>query len=289
MTASTTWPTEVIEHATRRDLLLIVGAGISASCVNDLGKSPPPWSSLILDVADRIAVGDRRSELESLVGQDRLLEAAELLKLDASNRSRQQDMFGAIKDAVDGPHGHSFLGSEWHEALVRAEPKVIVTTNYDKIVERATSSGYVVHDYLSSTVGADVRRRYPVLLKLHGSVDHVDGMVLSRRDYTDVRHRGSHAMDVLHALLLTRPALLLGYRLHDPDLQLVLENIFGAQRQTPPHYMLAGDDMPDYERRVLEYSYGVTVIPYTAGDHSDALAKFSELSELVASTPPPST
>ena len=197
-----------------------------------------------------------------------------------------QDMYSAIKELVDGPRADPFSGSEWHEAIVKAEPRVIVTTNYDKIIERATAAGYNVHEYTSLTVAADVRRDYPLLLKIHGSVDRVEGLVLSRRDYTDVRRDGAHAMETLHALLLTRPALLVGYRLHDPDLQLILENIFGGQNQTPAHYMLAADNLPDYERDVLTHSYGVNVIPYPAGDHAEALQRFQVLADQVAATPP---
>ncbi|MGW5341061.1 SIR2 family NAD-dependent protein deacylase [Rhodococcus pyridinivorans] len=231
-------------------------------------------------------MGTRRAELDALIDHDRLLEAAELLKIDAGRRARQHDMLSAIKDLVDGERGDAFHGSEWHEAIVRAEPRVIVTTNYDKIIERATSSGYVVHEYVSNSIAADIRRDYPVLIKVHGTIDRMDGIVLSRRDYTDVRRSGSHAMETLHALLLTRPALLLGYRLHDPDLQLILENIFGGRKQIPAHYMLAPDDIPDYERDVLTYSYGVNVIPYRSGDHEEALGLFKRLSDQVAATPP---
>ncbi|WP_282818521.1 SIR2 family NAD-dependent protein deacylase [Curtobacterium flaccumfaciens] len=287
MSRSDVWPQEVIDHATRRNLILLVGAGISASCSNDKGDSPPNWPKLILDAAQRIGMGDRLDELKALIAQERLLEAAELLKLDAATRSRTQDLFRAMKEAVDGSYGHLYEGGAWHESIVRAEPKVIVTTNYDKIIERATSSGYTVHEYDSSSIAADVRRDYPVLLKIHGSVDHVEDMVLSRRDYTDVRHKGAHAMEVLHALLLTRPCLLIGYRLHDPDLQLILENIFGSQTQVPAHYMLVSDEMPDYEREVLRYSYGVNVITYPEGEHSVALEYFDELAAMVAATPPP--
>jgi SIR2-like domain len=286
VSASEHWPHEVIDHAKRRNLMLFVGAGVSASCRNDRGQRPPGWADLLVRVADRIGMGRRRAEMNDLIRQDRLLEAAELLKIDAGNRSRLQDMFSVLKESVDGAAGHLFPGSEWHEAIVRAEPQVIVTTNYDKIIERATSSGYVVHEYNSPAVAADVRRNYPLLLKIHGTIDRVEGIVLSRRDYTDVRRQGTHAMETLHALLLTRPALLLGYRLRDPDLQLILENIFGGQNQTPAHYMLAPDDMPDYERDVLTYSYGVTVIPYPSGDHAEALRRFQELADLVAATPP---
>ncbi|WP_157103735.1 SIR2 family NAD-dependent protein deacylase [Nocardia harenae] len=286
MSSISEWPNEVITHAVRRNLTIFVGAGISASCTNTAGKNPPSWPDLLRKVADQISVDERRTELDTLIENSRLVEAAELLKIDARSRSRDQDMLSAIKALVDGERGNLFTGSKWHEAIVRAEPQVIVTTNYDKILERATFSGYAVHEYTSKTVAADVRRDTPVLLKIHGSVDRIEDIVLSRRDYTDVRSNGAHAMETLHALLLTRPALLLGYRLHDPDIQLILENIFGSRNQTPAHYMLAPSSIPDYERDVLTYSYGVNVIPYPDGDYAEALRLFETLADQVAATPP---
>lgn len=230
---------------------------------------------------------ERLAELDLLIKEHRLLEAAELLRFDAAERSRTQDLHNAIVEAVDGPNGHPFVSNPWHEAIVAVEPSVIVTTNFDKIIERATSSGYNVHSYSSTSVAADIRRGTPVLLKIHGSRDQVEELILSRRDFTRVRMNGTHVFEVLHALLLTRPALFIGYSLRDPDLQLVLENVLGGRGETPPHYMLTSGDIPDYERRVLEHSYGVTPIGYEAGDHADALRKFQELAAEVAATPPP--
>lgn len=74
-----------------------------------------------------------------------------------------------------------------------------------------------MHEYPSDRVAGDVRRTVPVLLKIHGNVDNIEDIVLTRTDYTSLRVNGTQALRVLEALLLTRTALLLGYSLRDPD------------------------------------------------------------------------
>lgn len=285
MTAPQSWPAEVVDQAVRRNLIIVVGAGVSASCSNAAGQRPLPWAELLAGLVDKLALTERGGEIRELVRQERLLDAAELLRQEARRLGRLQDLHKHIQTAVDGKQPDNYPGSEWHEAIVRMEPATIVTTNYDKIIERATNSGYSSHDYKSEGLAGDVRRGAPTLLKIHGTVDRIEDIVLSRTDYTRARLHGMQAMRVLQALLLTRPALLLGYRLRDPDIQLLLENVFGGRGETPAHFMLAPDSLPDYERDILEYSYGVSAITYS-GSHEAALDMVKRLAEAVESTRP---
>jgi hypothetical protein len=275
-----TWPEEVIEQAVKRNLVIVVGAGVSASCSNGAGDRPPAWDKLLTDLVSRLGLTDRGDEIADLVDKDRLLDAAELLRQECARLSKMQDLHKAIKVAVDGKASDPFLGSLWHESIVRLDPSTIVTTNYDKIIERATSNAYNQHDFRSTSVAGDVRRGEPTLLKIHGTVDHIESIVLARTDYTRVRLHGAHAMQVLQALFLTRPALLLGYRLRDPDIQLLLENVFGGRGDTPAHFMLTSEAIPDYEREVLKYSYGVSAVTYS-GSHEEGLTMLQGLAEVV--------
>jgi hypothetical protein len=238
-------------------------------------------------LADKLGLVVRKDEIAELISRERLLDAAELVRHEATKLNKLQDMHKAIRLAVDGPVGDSFPGSEWHETLVRLEPNVIVTTNYDKIIERATNSGYQRHTYRSGTgLAADIRRGDEVLLKIHGTVDDIEQIILTRTDYTRVRVEGRESMEVLQALFMTHPALFLGYGLRDPDIQLLLENVLGARGSAPPHYMLAPNSMPDFERDVLQFSYGVTVIPYDASNHGAGLELLKELASLVENSAP---
>jgi hypothetical protein len=283
VTTLSSWPEEVIDQAVERNLILVVGAGVSASCSNEAGHTPPQWNTLLLDLVEKLALTERGPEIDELVNQGRLLDAAELLRQEANRLGKLQDLHKQIQVAVDGKHPDNYQGSEWHAAIVRMEPTTIVTTNYDKIIERATSNGYNSHDYKSEALAGDIRRGVPTLLKIHGTVDQIEGIVLSRTDYTRARLHGVHAMRVLQALFLTRPALLLGYRLRDPDIQLLLENVFGGRGETPAHFMLAPESLPDYERDVLRYSYGVNAITY-AGSHDAALDMLKQLADIVENT-----
>lgn len=279
------WPEDVVEQALKRNLVVLVGAGVSVSCVRD-GIHPPGWKKLLQGLVDRLGIADRKAEIDVLLNANRLLDAAELVKLEAKRLSREQDFFNFIRSAVDGKVGSNFEGSDWHEAIVRLEPDLIVTTNYDKILERSTSGGYSTHTYESERVAGDVRRRVPTLLKIHGSVDHIEDTILTRTDFTRLRLHGVHALSVLQALFLTRTVLLLGYSLGDPDIQLLFENVLGGRNESPAHYMLTQDSLPDYERDVLRFSYGVTPITYTAGQHHEGLSTLQALADLVQSAGP---
>lgn len=275
------WPEEVVEQAVAGNLILVIGAGVSASSqLPSTGERPPKWDKLLLDAIPKLGGSPRGSEIEKLISEHRLLDAAELLRQEAKRLGKGNDFNKYISVAVDGKLGGNYGGSSWHEALVRLEPNIIVTTNYDRILERATKNGYNTHGYDSDRIAGDVRRGLPTLLKIHGTVDKIEDVILSRTDYTRLRTQGAHALGVLQALFLTRPALLLGYTLRDPDIQLLLENVFGGRNELAAHYMLAPDSLPDYEQDVLRYSYGVNVVTYVGG-HDEGLKMLEDLADAV--------
>lgn len=276
------WPSDVVDQAVRRNLVIVVGAGVSASCERN-GVNPPDWRDLLGGLQSHLGLAGS-DEIDSLLSAHRMLDAAALIKHEALKSSKLQSFYNYLREAVDGKVGNQFLGSSWHEAIVRLEPDLIVTTNYDKILERATSDGYSTHAFDSDRVAGDIRRRVPTLLKIHGTVDKIEDVVLTRSDYTRLRLRGVHALSVLQAALLARTALLLGYSVGDPDIQLLFENVLGGGSEAPAHYMLAEDSLPEYERHVLSYSYGITPLTYAEGNHDAGLAALQELAELVQSS-----
>lgn len=278
------WPSDLSEQAVRRNLVIFVGAGVSASCERD-GRRPPSWSKLLSDLQGHLGMNDN-SEIGSLLVSNRMLDAAALIKHEATRTSRLQDFFNFLRTAVDGRPGHQFAGSAWHEAIVRLEPDLLVTTNYDKILERATSDGFSTHSFDSERIAGEIRRRVPTLMKVHGTIDKIEDVILTRADYTRLRLHGVHALSVLQALLLTRTALLVGYSLGDPDIQLLFENVLGGGTEAPAHYMLTEDSLPEYERDVLRYSYGITPLTYAAGNHADALLALQQLADLVQGSQP---
>lgn len=161
------------------------------------------------------------------------------------------------------------------------EPEVVVTTNYDRVIERATRNGYNVHSYESSTLGRDVRSGTPVLVKVHGTVDSASKIILTRSDYSRLRREGAHALEVLQALFLTRTALFVGYSFSDPDIHLLLENVLGARGDVAAHYLLTSDTIPLHQRDVYKYCYGTAVVTFGKQDYKEMNRMLELLAEAV--------
>lgn len=285
----TEWPDAVVKAARNRTLVLFVGAGVSASCRNDQGKTPPTWPQLLCSLADSVQLreADRRA-FEELVEARQLLDAAELLKFTAKQTGRIADFTRKLTEEVQGNNRHPFHSSEWHSAIASIDPAVIVTTNYDKIMENAPELNYMVTTYASPDVDSHVRLAEPVIIKLHGSVDEPSGTILTRSDYTYLHSKGSLALSLVQALAMTRTLLFVGYSLSDPDLQVLLQNVFAGRHDynVSPHYILMSDTSPDHKKEVFLRCYGTNAIIYDNSTSDHGLSVLQKLGNLLSSGPP---
>lgn len=273
----------MINALSRNDLVIVIGAGVSINSQNSGAESPPGWKDLIIQL-ESVARGNGETDpnLQKLIDAGSLLEAAERVVARAHQSGRIRDVQLKLKVLTDGGSAagggrDNFLPNAWHDAILMLEPTVIITTNYDRLIERASQSGYQVHNYLSETVGQEVRRGEPILVKIHGSVDDLQNIVLTQSDYSRMHIRGRHALDVVQALFLTRVVLFIGYSIGDPDIRLLLQNTVGGRGQIPSHYMLT-TRVDEFQRQMLTDAFGIIPIEYdTTGDHSEGLAMLQEL------------
>jgi hypothetical protein len=216
-------------------------------------------------------------EAASLISKDQFLEAAQVIQELAHLQGLGQQFLGTITRAVEGPAGDRFEKNELHDSLLDLDPNIIVTTNYDRLVERASRSGFNVHPYSSRTVGSDLRLGSPLLLKIHGSVDSPQDMILTRTDFAKIRREGKHALDALQALFFTRTTLFVGYGFADPDLHLLLENAVGPIGGPPGHYWLTDDGIPAHMIRIARDCYGTQPILYQKGQYGQVVEAVAAL------------
>jgi hypothetical protein len=219
-----------------------------------------------------------------MVETGNLLDAAELLRASTEQAGKLNDYFSELVSAVDGSgagKGGHFAPRELHSELMRLDPRVVVTTNYDRIFERASGSGFKVHSHDSTSIGSELRGGSPLLIKLHGSVDNSEDMIITRTDYSRVRRNGAHALSTVQSLLMTRPAVFVGYGFRDPDMLLLLENVVGNQHSAPSHYLLTGDDIPKHAESMYATCYGTATVKFRAQDFVDMEHAISEFGDLV--------
>lgn len=279
-----TWPEALIDRLAADDCVVFVGAGVSSNSANSAGDHPPRWRALLEDLIARFTKGNAAAErrAKQYVRSGDYLGAAEYIAHLCEKQGLLSDFRERIVTVTDGSEDGTdpFQGNELHSCLSDLNPRILVTTNYDKILERHFQNGYRLKQFNEADIAATIRRGRSVLLKLHGTMDSASSTILTRTDFARLRRDGAHALETLSALLLTRTVLFLGYSLDDPDLRLLLENLFGAQGQQPGHYLLTSDSVEDADREVLKSVYGVELLTYH-GDHYAATKE--SLAELVVS------
>jgi len=275
------WPRPLIDRIAGNQWVLFLGSGVSVSCENDAGDSPPHWTGLLTQLCSMINDGGLKQIGEDLIGRGELLPAADHIRYTLDQEHNIDGYLQAVRTAVDGPAGDKYKPSTLFDVLLSLDPRVVFTTNYDKLFEIASLNGFATHTFNSTGLSHDLRRGEPVLVKLHGSTNSINEIVLTRTDYARVAQAGRQVFDALAALSLTSTILFVGYSLDDPDIQLVLQAVGRPGMSPEAHFMLAPQPASPSRIPVFRESFGVSVLPYPAGDHAQAGTALEELSALV--------
>lgn len=203
---------ELANKAASDQLVLFMGAGTG------IGAGLPTWDDLLDHLARKAGLTpEERGELSKLDPRD----SAEVLvrrfgKPELLRREITAELEGDRVSVL-----HQLLASlPVHEAL---------TTNYDDRFERswrAAGRDPAVLPEQGTAEGPDW------LLKLHGSVTAPtsDQMVLSRADYLRFEGDGVALAGLVHAMLLTRHILFVGYSLRDDNFHRIVHQVRSAVR-----------------------------------------------------------
>lgn len=262
----TKWPETLLNRILADDWALVIGAGLSRHASNG-SDSPVTWKQLIEQLSAAFTAGESRNLVDELLRLGQYLDAAEVVKQSAVAAGKENDFRAMIRTATDGPAGAAFKASDLHKQIINElAPSLIITTNYDALIERASDHGYSVHRPGDLNLGSDVRTGTPALVKPHGTVDDLSNIVLTRSDYATIRHRATELYSVMEAVFLTKTCLFIGYSFQDPDLMLLLENSFGGVNRAGAHYWLAPSNGPLYLQRLFQQHYGVEMITYDPRD-----------------------
>ncbi len=245
-------------------VVLFVGAGLSAQA------GLPTWRALLKDVVEATIqethpTPEARAELGRMLEDGKLLEIAD-----------------HCKDRL-GPGGYtSFLAErladagrpvpEVHRLAMRLPFAAWVTTNYDKLLERAFAEtrGGLPKTLTSRDTEALGRLLFdsaPFILKAHGDLDKPDSLVFTSRDYRDLIHGNAAFSTAFSAILLTHSLLFVGYSLGDPDFNLLMDRqLLTFRGFVPERYAIMGG-LGKVEEEYLWRVGQIRVIPYPQGQH----------------------
>lgn len=270
-------------------LCLFVGAGVSAGCRTQKGDAPATWEALIDELAAEFEVTDLDETLT-------LLEKAELIDRARKAAAITDDQFSRIvATKVDFIDGEYVQKSKVHETIADIEPNLIITTNYDRVLERYLNEsddvGFNVWSYPGRVdqitarsqcspedeLGDFIRSGSPLIVKLHGGVpdigphetpsatDHGNSdLVFSYRSYREAYSPSSEIPAFLRSIFVNFQVVFIGYSLRDEVLKDILDSVGSLKGNRFRHIVLQKDDsvVPEVYREAFEESYGVIVGNY---------------------------
>lgn len=229
------WPENLIEEIAYDRVVFFIGAGISATARNDQEEAPMRWKEF-LEAAIALIDSEKVREIEFI--REMISQSNYLLALQAIYDSCDHGEYARfIRSSYSRPN---YKASVTHELMKEIGCKIVVTTNFDKIYENLCNEhGYTVAQYTETKkILANLKSTENLIIKAHGTVDDVDNMVFTQRQYYDAKKNHPQFYEVLKALFLTKTVIFLGYSMNDPDINLILETVANTSSPSSPNYIV---------------------------------------------------
>lgn len=276
-------PQELIQKLVDDRCVAFIGAGLSA------GAGLPLWDKLLIQmiewsVSHHIPLPDI-AELHRLIEEKDFLTVADVVTEEMGDGRFREFMTTTFRRP-------DLLPTELHKLLPQIPFASILTSNYDKLIESA---------YTTALNGASVPVFTPLdnpelagtlqksefhILKTHGTIDRINSIVLSRRQYHQLMHANQAYKIYMQQILLSKSILFLGFSLTDPDLLLILDELRVCFRDdTPPHFALMDKmRLSPIKAERFRRDYNFNIIEYLPS--SDSHPEVTEfLQQLINRTP----
>ncbi|KZF16974.1 SIR2 family NAD-dependent protein deacylase [Rhodococcus sp. EPR-134] len=286
MTKHTDFPQNLVTELAERRCIIFLGAGASVREVKQAGVDssflPPLWSGLLDEMLTDVTDTAIKTKATELSDQGRALDCAQIIR-DSIGESKYSSL---IRRVFQTP---GYSESDIHREVLRLDPKIVFTTNYDDIYERycqrgeaGASGAFKVSRYYDPHLVDDLRTDRRLIVKLHGCVSDPAKTVLTRRDCYNARAGNSGFFHVIEALMLTSTILFVGCSIDaDPHLKLFLEWASMVTPQTLPHYAITSDEWSDPIERAISETFSMDFIVYKAGQHSQVPILLRDLANSV--------
>lgn len=279
MEPSKPFNSDLVEDAARRRLVLFVGSGVSASAITRQRRRMKQWPQFIKFAARR--VGDKQTQelINKYIRQSELPLAAELLKESLSPED--------WRDIIHKEFGQVAEPSDLHRAIVRLNQRIIVTTNFDALLENAWNDPALVSTHyptvitkLDSEIFKVLRDDQNYLIKLHGSVNEPGSIVFAKSDYMKYAYGNWAYAKMIETLLLTHTFLFLGFSMNDPSISYLVEMHAQSYPGNRPHYIfLPGPISPQIEA-ITKRLRRLFIMPYSPENgHKELVTRITELAD----------
>lgn len=272
MPKTPTFNADLVADIANRKVVVFIGAGASKWAKPHSGNNFKDWSTFLDHAAKSTPPRIRRLVKERLEAKDYLI-ASELLK--SSLADRWSGVLAAeFQQAADI--------SRLHRAIISLGQRIVVTTNFDKLIENAwydeKASRYPrVISKIDQQAFKLFRDEESYLIKIHGSIDEPENIVFDKTSFQRSAFSNQFYQDLISTLLLTHTFLFIGFSMDDPAVSLLVESHAYRFSDTRPHYaFVSGKSEPEIDNlsRTIRRLF---VLRYSDANHHLALADQIEL------------
>lgn len=224
---------DLLDDLARRKVVLFIGAGASKSARPRGGGAFKDWAEFLTDANLQVQDIKIQKIIKGRIACKDYLIASELLKSNLGEKWERK-ITAEFQQAAET--------SRLHKALIDLGQRVIVTTNFDKLIETAWSDSLPErHPTVISAVDHKVFRLFrndePYLIKLHGTIDAPESIVFDKTSYQREAFANQFYRDLIGTLLLTHTFLFVGFSMDDPAVSAVVESHAYRFADSRPHYI----------------------------------------------------
>ena len=265
---------EITKAKNQNRLVIFVGSGVS----NNSGI--PTWKSLIKVMAQ--GIGYKCKHCKKPKGgrscatcEEYDYDSSEFLRVPEYffRRRSQAAYYKTIADTLNSQAAPNAIDEKIFDIM----PQHIITTNYDTLLEDATSINTTLYKVIcqDEELLSNTGDRY--LIKMHGDINKVKTIVLKESDYIDYEQTHPLISTYVKALLVNSTFLFLGYSLNDYNLNLIIGwinyfcNKYGIE-QRPKNFLVQSKKPNKFECARLKSSK-IEVVSLTEVPLDDSVPK----------------
>ena len=235
----------ILDASKNNALTFFVGAGVSAL------SNAPSWKELINSICDEL--GRSRNENYS---SDEYLQIPQMYYYSIKEDKKKYLSF--IRSKIER---QELIPNAIHREMLRLNPVSFITTNYDSLLEDATSNQCQSYKVISidSEVPKIFGDRY--ILKIHGDFRN-GNIVLKEEDYLNYSHNFKLIETIVKSVFATNTIVFVGYSLNDYNIKMILnwtKSLLNDSFRKPIFFHIS-DNLLTKEELAYHQSRGLSVI-----------------------------
>lgn len=246
---------QIVKARDNDSLILFIGAGISAN------SNLPTWSKLIEELKKDLGLSDNDNLDYLKIAQ---------IYYDTFGQQEYLQKIEELFKNYPTPKPNKI-----HELILKINPKHIITTNYDSLMEQAARQKGLSYNVLAKDTDIPYVSSNRYIIKMHGDLQNKN-IVLKESDYQDYEQNFPMISTLIKSLIMNNTILFIGYSLNDSTFNAIYRMISNRLASHAKHSYFY---TPEYQNDLLVTYYKNKGIHVISNGHIDDHSHLGENTE----------